>query len=221
MILVCYLRCIFSDPGFIKNLKHQKNWKWCETCKQTKPPRAYHCSNCRRCVFKMDHHCHYMNNCIGAKNLKFHLQFTGYMGLGSLYSLSFLTFVFASKWKGQKELSRLNLGLGVLGILFSLVGFLLSTSVSIDIWTRVITNMTYIEKLKKLVGKQLSFGETITRVFGTSSCFLPSTPDLKINYFEETFQTKLEGQSYSVLAKLHLIGALNVLLAFLFGVSFN
>ena len=31
--------------------------KYCKRCKAYKPPRAHHCSMCRRCVVKMDHHC--------------------------------------------------------------------------------------------------------------------------------------------------------------------
>ena len=29
----------------------------CKKCQMPKPPRAHHCSICRRCVLKMDHHC--------------------------------------------------------------------------------------------------------------------------------------------------------------------
>jgi hypothetical protein len=35
----------------------QKGRRLCRRCKAFKPQRAHHCSVCRRCVIKMDHHC--------------------------------------------------------------------------------------------------------------------------------------------------------------------
>ena len=34
----------------------------CRRCKSFKPERAHHCSVCRRCIIKMDHHCPWVNN---------------------------------------------------------------------------------------------------------------------------------------------------------------
>ncbi|KAI2629919.1 zf-DHHC-domain-containing protein [Hypoxylon sp. NC1633] len=40
----------------------------CRTCGLLKPPRSKHCSVCKRCVHKMDHHCVFINNCVGYGN---------------------------------------------------------------------------------------------------------------------------------------------------------
>jgi len=33
------------------------------------PPRGYHCDICKVCVKQYDHHCTWINNCVGKKNL--------------------------------------------------------------------------------------------------------------------------------------------------------
>lgn len=35
------------------------------------PLRAKHCDDCRRCVYKYDHHCPWLDACIGEQNHKF------------------------------------------------------------------------------------------------------------------------------------------------------
>jgi len=30
--------------------------------------KSYHCQTCNRCASQFDHHCKYLNNCIGGKN---------------------------------------------------------------------------------------------------------------------------------------------------------
>lgn len=41
----------------------------CPDCKIIKFKRSRHCHQCHRCVKKFDHHCQWLNNCIGARNL--------------------------------------------------------------------------------------------------------------------------------------------------------
>ncbi|PWN42006.1 zf-DHHC-domain-containing protein [Ceraceosorus guamensis] len=42
--------------------------KWCETCGTYRPPRASHCRTCDNCVENIDHHCTFLNTCIGRRN---------------------------------------------------------------------------------------------------------------------------------------------------------
>ncbi|GBG65899.1 hypothetical protein CBR_g54190 [Chara braunii] len=52
--------------------------RYCRKCCAYKPPRCHHCSVCGRCVLKMDHHCIWVANCVGACNYKFFLLFLVY-----------------------------------------------------------------------------------------------------------------------------------------------
>eukprot|EP00796_Vickermania_ingenoplastis_P009752 gene9753-6840_t len=66
--------------------------RFCRYCDQYKPDRAYHCHMCQRCVFYMDHHCPWINNCVGRDNSKFFLLFTLYIPVGSVHI--FLTMLY-------------------------------------------------------------------------------------------------------------------------------
>lgn len=41
---------------------------FCSSCHRPKPPRSKHCSICKACVQKQDHHCIWINNCVGRNN---------------------------------------------------------------------------------------------------------------------------------------------------------
>ncbi|KAI3444692.1 hypothetical protein Pfo_001357 [Paulownia fortunei] len=114
MLLWSYFSVVFTDPGGVP-----PNWRpavdeergdldpltatefppdsengrirFCRKCNQLKPPRCHHCSVCGRCVLKMDHHCVWVVNCVGALNYKYFLLFLFYTFLEtSLVTLSLL-----------------------------------------------------------------------------------------------------------------------------------
>ena len=45
----------------------------CKTCHFLKPARSKHCSMCKRCIAKLDHHCIFINNCVGYGNQHYFL----------------------------------------------------------------------------------------------------------------------------------------------------
>ncbi|KAL3309864.1 zinc finger, DHHC-type containing 12 [Cichlidogyrus casuarinus] len=49
--------------------------QYCKVCNLYKPLRAKHCDECKHCVVKFDHHCPWMNNCIGERNHRYFFVF--------------------------------------------------------------------------------------------------------------------------------------------------
>ncbi|CAM9122365.1 unnamed protein product [Discosporangium mesarthrocarpum] len=66
----------------------------CGRCHGIKPVRSHHCRICARCIVRMDHHCPWVNNCVGACNLKHFLLFLIYTILVGTYAVSLILYHF-------------------------------------------------------------------------------------------------------------------------------
>lgn len=67
--------------------KESSGKNWCPECKVLRPPRAGHCRICGVCVLRLDHHCVWINSCVGqANHLSFLLTLIFFL-LTSLYGI--------------------------------------------------------------------------------------------------------------------------------------
>lgn len=103
--------------------------RYCQKCSHYKPPRAHHCRVCQRCVLRMvcmcvcvwvcvdmfhkildnvlkcflfyckDHHCIWINNCVGHANYKVFFIFVVYAVIACIYSLvSYKMFILSTEF---------------------------------------------------------------------------------------------------------------------------
>lgn len=86
---------LFDSPNLSIRLKRNTYVdkilnKQCYKCDSIKPPYAYHCISCRRCIAYMDHHCPWINNCVGFYTQKLFVLFNAYCLITICYALGIL-----------------------------------------------------------------------------------------------------------------------------------
>jgi hypothetical protein len=69
-IVVCSASAV--DPAY----------QMCRKCGLARPPRTHHCGICRKCIHQMDHHCPWINNCVGANNFRYFYLFLVNVSIG-------------------------------------------------------------------------------------------------------------------------------------------
>uniref|UniRef100_UPI0039706FD1 palmitoyltransferase ZDHHC3 isoform 1 n=1 Tax=Equus caballus TaxID=9796 RepID=UPI0039706FD1 len=166
LALASHCRAMLTDPGavpkgnatkeFIESLQlkpGQVVYK-CPKCCSIKPDRAHHCSVCKRCIRKMDHHCPWVNNCVGENNQKYFVLFTMYIALISLHALIMVGFhflhCFEEDWTKCSSFSPPTTVILLILLCFEGLLFLIFTSVMFGTQVHSIcTDETGIERLKR------------------------------------------------------------------------
>ncbi|KAM7122997.1 palmitoyltransferase ZDHHC3 isoform 1-T2 [Ciconia maguari] len=185
LALASHFRAMLTDPGavpkgnatkeFIESLQlkpGQVVYK-CPKCCSIKPDRAHHCSVCKRCIRKMDHHCPWVNNCVGENNQKYFVLFTMYIALISLHALIMVGFhflyCFEEDWTKCSSFSPPTTVILLILLCFEALLFLIFTSVMFGTQVHSIcTDETGIERLKnqKPTWERISGWEGMKLAFG-------------------------------------------------------
>ncbi|MFQ6669710.1 hypothetical protein Gotur_034847 [Gossypium turneri] len=155
--------------------------RYCWKCNQFKPPRCHHCG---RCVLKMDHHCVWVVNCVGALNYKYFLLFLFYTFLEtSLVTLAlfshFLAFFSDEEIPGTTAtlattflsfVLNLAFALSVFGFLIMHVSLVSANTTTIEAYEKKTT-----PKWRYDLGRKKNFEQ----VFGTDKryWFIPAYSD--------------------------------------------
>ncbi|XP_042254856.1 palmitoyltransferase ZDHHC23-B isoform X1 [Thunnus maccoyii] len=77
-----------SSEQAIAEQKESSRKNWCPVCRVVRPPRAGHCRICGVCVLRLDHHCVWINSCVGQANHRSFLLTLVLFLLTSLYGIS-------------------------------------------------------------------------------------------------------------------------------------
>lgn len=188
-----YIRAVNTDPGTIpanfdtiptellltdKDNYDETDWDlakitFCRKCKRNRPARAHHCSGCDRCILRMDHHCPWVGNCVGFKNVKFFTQFLVY-SLISCVIMSCLSGDLLSRQYPDYEMSTLLSTVCCLSLSAALGGL-----AGVNVWM-IICNRTALEVTKHPYNVfDVSTEENWTQICGSRWILwiLPLRPD--------------------------------------------
>jgi len=126
-----------KEPQLNPKLKTQ-GYRWCRTCRIVRPPRASHCSDCDNCVLRFDHHCPFVNNCVGQRNYHFFFGFiTSVMILAMLVIPSVLTYFSAlNQERTVDQMSRASTSMRVAlyGLAIGGVLVIVASLLSLVLW---------------------------------------------------------------------------------------
>lgn len=103
-----FILLINKDPGYLKPMPGKDLLKLyaqydsylvCPDCEVYRPARSRHCQSCDKCVEKFDHHCPWVNNCIGAKNLGLFFTFINFVWFSLLSTIALNVYALSTKQK--------------------------------------------------------------------------------------------------------------------------
>uniref|UniRef100_A0A672J3A0 Palmitoyltransferase n=1 Tax=Salarias fasciatus TaxID=181472 RepID=A0A672J3A0_SALFA len=88
-----YFTVSLMDPGFVLtdsalvSESPSPQMRRCGFCLLQQPMRARHCRTCRRCVRRFDHHCPWLENCVGERNHRWFVVYLLVQLLALLWAL--------------------------------------------------------------------------------------------------------------------------------------
>lgn len=186
MLNTCYTVAVFTDPGTpLKSSKRDTRGgkysvlptsepsidvrdvetitvsstggaRYCKKCQVPKPDRTHHCSTCKRCVLKMDHHCPWLATCLGLHNYKTFVLFLIYTTL-----FCWVCFVSTAYWTwveifaSRQYLSEFApVQVIILAVLAGIIGLVITgfTAWHIYLCVRGQTTIECLEKTRYLAG---------------------------------------------------------------------
>ncbi|OWF42903.1 probable palmitoyltransferase ZDHHC16 [Mizuhopecten yessoensis] len=78
-----YIMAVVTGPGYPPQAV-ENPVSVCRKCFSKKPARTHHCKTCGKCVLKMDHHCPWLNTCVGFYNQRYFFLFCFFTYGGAL-----------------------------------------------------------------------------------------------------------------------------------------
>lgn len=126
-LAVTFILAVFKPPVYHSPL-HPHVWRHdnliffpseCATCGFQRPPRSRHCRYCGHCMVLYDHHCIWLNNCVGLGNYQWFYSFLLMNVIDMTYGLVIVGAVLYDEWQGWHRLESCKVEMALCFLLAS------------------------------------------------------------------------------------------------------
>lgn len=166
----------YFDGSLLNQLPEQfESLPRCPKCNLPKPIRCHHCSECDACMFRFDHHCPAIGNCVALKNMKSFMLFNFYTSIIFFtHSITGIIVVILKKTNSSDIILTLSIIGGLMGL-----GL---TSFGCNYIPQILTNRTTLENIANIDTQHFDEGNELNwkQIFGESifSWFIPTWPTI-------------------------------------------
>ena len=146
--------------------KYKMKVSRCINCFVVRPLNSHHCSVCHRCFIDQDHHCPWVNNCIGLFNKKFFYLFLFYGFIELIYS--FILFFYYSLFKNIKNL-KIEIHviiIDVFSIVFGLIQMIVSVMLLWDQYDNISNDCVQCDFKRGILWEKSSVKQQFQIIFG-------------------------------------------------------
>ena len=171
----------------------------CRSCYVARPVNTHHCGICHGCILERDHHCPWVNNCVGLFNKKYFILFNFYAFLSVIYSI--IIFCYYTLYK-QLFVFLDDTSYIVYGLLFIIISIIYAAFAVVllnEQYTNIKHDCTLIDYNNGILMEKSTFKQQLIAIFGGNfslKWFLPfysgGNYDLFIKLFKVTNKKEKE-----------------------------
>ena len=148
----------------------------CKNCFVIRPINSHHCSVCHKCYINHDHHCPWVNNCIGLFNKKIFLLFLLYSFIEVIYSN--ILFFYYSLYKNIDKYkdAPYNILLDVFALIFGLILAIVSVMLLYDQYGTIVGDCTECDFKNGILLERSTIKQQFELIFGQKMSYQWALP---------------------------------------------
>ena len=155
------------SDNMIKIIKEKYKMKVtrCINCYVVRPTNTHHCSVCHKCCLDQDHHCPWVNNCIGLFNKKFFFLFLFYGFIEVIYI--FILFFYYTLYKHISKIDIFpSILINIFAIIFGLIQAIVSGMLIWDQYDTILGNCSLCDFKKGILLERATVKQLFQIIFG-------------------------------------------------------